>query len=58
MRNDEADDGLLILQVLLNLIDSIEPLGFAFDILGLILVVVVFDGELQLLDEHLLGVFV
>ena len=55
VRNDEADDSLLILQVLLNLIDSIEPLGFAFDILGLILVVVVLLANEQFLLEALLS---
>lgn len=40
VRNDEADNSLLVLQELLNLINSIEPLGFALDILRLVLVVI------------------
>ena len=55
VRNDEADDGLLILQVLLDLIDGIEPLSFAFDILGLIFVVIVLLANEQFLLEALLS---
>ena len=55
VRNDEADDGLLILQVLLYLIDGIEPLSFAFDILGLIFVVIVLLANEQFLLEALLS---
>ena len=55
MWNDETDDGLLILQVLLNLIDCIKTLGFAFYILGLILIIVVLLADEQFLLEALLG---
>tara|TARA_B100000780_G_C21015603_1_gene406851 strand:- start:131 stop:439 length:309 start_codon:yes stop_codon:yes gene_type:complete len=55
MRNDEADHLLLILQELLDLIDSIKPLSFTFNILGLVLVIVVLLANEQLLLEALLG---
>ena len=55
--NDETDDGLLVLQVLLDLINGIESLGLALNILGLILVIVVLLANEQLLLETLLSLF-
>ena len=58
VRYDETDNVLLILQVLLNLIDCIKPLSFAFYILRLILVVICLLGDHQFLLEALLCIFV
>jgi uncharacterized membrane protein YqjE len=57
VRYDETDNVLLILQVLLNLIDCIKPLSFAFYILRLILVVIVLLADEQFFLETFLTMF-
>ena len=55
MQNDKADNGLLVLQVLLNLIDGVKSLGLALHIFGLILVIVILLANKQFLLEALLS---
>ena len=56
VRNNETDNRFLILQKLLNLVNSIKSFGLAFNIFALILVVIVLLADQQLLLERLLGV--
>ena len=55
MWNDETDNGLLVLQQLLDLVNGIQPLGLALDIFGLVLVIIVLLAYKQFLLEALLG---
>lgn len=52
--NDHTDDVFLVLKHLLELLNSIESLSLALDILGLVLVIIVLHAELKLLDERFL----
>ena len=54
MRNDQCCHCLLILKQGLHFVDSVQPLGLALDIAGLVLVVVVALADEQLLLKALL----
>ena len=56
--NNQANDSLLILEQLLDLINGVQSFGLALDILGFVLVVVVLLTDQQLLLEALFGVLV
>ena len=58
VRNNQANDSLLILKQLLDLINGVQSFGLAFDILRFVLVIVVLLTDQQLLLEALLGVLV
>ena len=52
--NDEAHNGLLVLQVLLNLIDRVESLGLTLHVFGFVLIIIIFLAYQQLLLKALL----
>ena len=58
MGDDQTYNRLLVLQELLDFIDSVQPFGLSFDVLALVLVVVGLLADLKFLLEALLGILV
>ena len=56
LRDDELHHTFLVLQKLLNFIDGVEPLSLAFNILGIVFVVVGLLANHQLLLKGLFAV--
>ena len=55
MGDNQRLDGSLVLEKLLDLVYSVQPLSFALDVLGLVLVVVGLLADEELFLEALLG---
>lgn len=57
IRNDELDDASLFLKKGLQLAYGVDSFRLAFDVLGLVVVIVNFHANLELLEEQFLHVF-